>query len=252
MRTLFAVLILLALPLKANALTGREVAQRMDAVDTSKSSEMVNTMTITRGSQKLVRSMDVKVKKFPGVEKQFIRFSEPADVRDTSYLSWNYKELSRDDDMWIYMPAESLVRRVNGGGKKGPFMRSDFANEDITKREVDDDKHTYLRKEDLNGIDCHVVEAVPVQPEKSGYKRRVLWIREDIWLPAKIEYFDQGDRLIKERIMGGYKQVSGIWTATRQKMTTIGRGTHTMLESDGINYNIQLSDSLFEQANLKR
>ncbi|HAL86858.1 MAG TPA: outer membrane lipoprotein-sorting protein, partial [Deferribacteraceae bacterium] len=42
----------------------------------------------------------------------------------------------REDDMWLYLPAESLVRRISGGGKKGAFMRSDFANEDIQKREV--------------------------------------------------------------------------------------------------------------------
>ena len=36
--------------------------------------------------------------------------------------------------MWVYMPAESLVRRISGGSKKGSFMRSDYANEDISRR----------------------------------------------------------------------------------------------------------------------
>lgn len=245
-------LLLLTVPMHAYGLTGREVAERMDAVDTSQSREMVNTMVITRGKQTLVRRMEVKVRKFEGVEKQYIRFFQPAEVRDTSYLSWNYTDIANDDDMWVYMPAESLVRRVSGGGKKGPFMRSDFANEDITKREVEDDSFTYLRKEALHGVECHVIEAVPVQPDKSGYSKRILWIRSDIWLPGRIEYFDKSGRSTKERLVGGYRQIQGIWTATRQKMTSIGRNSSTMLESDGIQYNVPLSDSLFEQSNLKR
>ena len=38
--------------------------------------------------------------------------------------------------MWVYLPAESLVRRISGGGQKGAFMRSDMANEDIEDRAV--------------------------------------------------------------------------------------------------------------------
>ena len=47
--------------------------------------------------------------------------------------------------MRVFLPAESLVRRINGGGKKGSFMRSGFANEDIEKREVEGDKHRLLK-----------------------------------------------------------------------------------------------------------
>ncbi len=236
----------------AYALTGLEVAQKMDAVDTSKSSTLVNTMTIVRGSQQMTRVMNVQVKKYGPVEKQYIYIFKPADVKDTSYLTWNYKDVNKDDDMWIYMPSESIVRRVSGGGKKGPFMRSDFSNEDITKREVADDTFSYLREEDVAGVKCHVIEALPVKPDKSGYKRRVLWVRSDIWLPAKIEYYNFGDKKIKECLYGGYVQISGIWVASKRKMTSVDRGTYSMLESSDIRFNVDLSDSLFEQANLKR
>lgn len=245
-------LLVLLVPSAAFSMTGKDVAERMDAVDSSQSKTMINTMVINRGNQKLVRRMEVKVRKYDGVEKQYIRFYEPAEVRDTSNLSWTYKDISHDDDMWVYLPASSLVRRISGGGKKGAFMRSDYANEDISKRDLEDDTFTYLRKEALHGVECHVVEAVPVQPEKSGYSRRVLWVRNDIWLPSQISYYDKAGRLVKERLIGGYRNIQGIWTSTRQKMSSVAQGTHTMLESDGITYNVSLSDSLFDKNNLKR
>ena len=65
---------------------------------------------------------------------------EPPDVRGIMYFTWSYEDIEKDDDMWVFLPAESLMRRISGGGKKGSFMRSEFANENIEKREVEDDE----------------------------------------------------------------------------------------------------------------
>lgn len=233
-------------------LTGRDIAVRMDQVDTSRCAEMTAVMHISRGDQKMIRIMELVKKKYPGVEKQHIRFSEPAEVRDTRYLTWAYAEIGKEDDMWMFLPSEALVRRISGGGKKGAFMRSDYANEDISRREVDDDIHTLLREESLCGAECYVVEMKSRESEKTNYAKRITWVRKDIWLPAKTEYYDLGGRLIKEQIYGGYKQIQGIWTYTRQQMTSIGRGTQTVMENQHIVYDGKLGDSLFEHSNLKR
>ncbi|GKT29841.1 hypothetical protein ADUPG1_001278, partial [Aduncisulcus paluster] len=36
--------------------------------------------------------------------------------------------------------------------------------------------------------------------------------------------------MFKELLYGGYKKIQGIWTTTRQKMTTPARGTETIME----------------------
>ena len=204
----------LILPASGWALTGRDVALKADQVDTSRTSDMSMAMIIKRGDQQLVRFMAMKKKKFPDSEKQHIRFLEPGDIRNTAYLTWSYRDINKDDDMWVYMPAESLVRRISGGSKKGSFMRSDYANEDISRREVDKDTYTLLPDEALSGVDCHVLEAKAVFPEKTNYSKRIIWIRKDIWLPAKIDFYDQGGNRCKELVFGGYKEIQGIWTAS--------------------------------------
>lgn len=245
-------LFLLALPSPGQALTGREVALRADQVDTSQSASMSMAMIIRRGDQQLVRSMAIQKKKFPDAEKQHIRFLEPGDVRNTAYLTWSYKEIGQEDDMWVYLPAQSLVRRISGGGKKGSFMRSDYANEDISRREVDEDRYTLLPDETLAGADCHVLEARPVYPEKTNYSKRVLWIRKDIWLPARVDFYDQGGKRIKELLFGGYRQIQGIWTATRQQMRTVDSGSETVMEIRELSYDAPLADDIFLSQNLKR
>ena len=242
----------LVLPLSSWALTGRDVALKADQVDTSRTTDMSMAMIIKRGDQQLVRFMSTKKKKFADSERQHIRFLEPGDIRNTVYLTWSYKDIGKDDDMWVYLPAESLVRRISGGSKKGSFMRSDYANEDISRREVDKDTYTLLPDATFSGVDCHVVEAKAVAPEKTNYSKRIIWIRKDIWLPAKIDFYDQRGVQCKELVFGGYKEIQGIWTATRQRMRTVGTDSETIMEIREITYNLPIAEDIFLPQDLKR
>ncbi len=173
--------------------TGREIMLQVDAVDTSRDSSSQVVMVIERGKMKLVRKLESWTKQYGDKlkdERTLIRFIEPADVRGTMYLTWSWDDPAKEDDMWVYLPAESLVRRISGGGKKGAFMRSDMANEDIEDRAVDDDNHTLKGVENLNGVECWVVESVP-KPElkkDTNYSKRMIYIRKDILLPTKIDF----------------------------------------------------------------
>jgi len=250
---LFVILLVyLTCPAQAEQLTGRDIALKIDAVDTSNDSKRTAIMVINRKGQKLVRKMESCNKKYGQDERGLIRFIEPPDVRGIMYLTWSYEDVNRDDDMWVFLPAESLVRRISGGGKKGSFMRSDFANEDIEKREVDDDEHELLRSEEFSGVDCYVVERVSKKQKDISYSKRVVWVRKDTWLPMKIEYYNKRGKHFKTAIYGGFKEIKGIWTVTKIIAETPRKGSKTLMQYDNVDYNIGLSDALFEQSNLKR
>jgi outer membrane lipoprotein-sorting protein len=236
----------------AAELTGRDIAVRMDAVDTSQDGKRTAIMVINRKGQKLIRKMESCKKKYGQDERGLIRFIEPPDVRGIMYLTWSYEDIGRDDDMWVFLPAESLVRRISGGGKKGSFMRSDFANEDIEKREVEDDEHRLLRSEEFSGVDCYVVERASKKQKDTNYSKRIVWVRKDTWLPMKVEYYNKRGKHFKTAIYGGFKEIKGIWTVTKIMTETPRKGSKTLMQYDNVDYNIGLSDSLFEQSNLKR
>jgi outer membrane lipoprotein-sorting protein len=241
-----------SLPIDAGQLNGRDIAIKMDAVDTSLDSRRTAIMVINRKGQKLVRKMESCNKKYSPDERGLIKFIEPPDVRGIMYLTWSYEDIERDDDMWVFLPAESLVRRISGGGKKGSFMRSDFANEDIEKSEVDDDEHRLLRSEELSGVDCYVVERITKKQKDTNYSKRIVWVRKDTWLPMKIEYYNKRSKHFKTAIYGGFKDIKGIWTITKIMAETPHKGSKTLMQYDNVDYNIGLSDALFEQSNLKR
>jgi hypothetical protein len=237
--------------------TGRDIMLKVDAVDTSSDAVFSSTMVIERGAGKLIRRMENMTKQYGESlkdERTLIRFMEPADVRGTSYLTWSYDDPTREDDMWIYLPAETLVRRISGGGKKGAFMRSDLANEDIEDRAVDDDEHTLLGSEEVAGADCWVIDSFP-RPElkkDTNYSKRKQFIRKDIFLPVRVEYYDKRGKLMKTATHGGYKEIDGIWTITKSLFETPRRKTRTLYQRTEIKYNQGLDDALFLQSNLKR
>ena len=234
--------------------TGREIVQRMEDADTSVDGERVATMLIERGGQQLVRELAMKYKKYGKDERTLIRFIEPADVRDTQYLSWTYDAVDQDDDMWVFFPTENLVRRISGGGKKGSFMRSDFANEDIEDRAVDDDVHHFIEATTFEGRPAYIIESRPIaaKARDSNYAMRKIWVDTEWWLPLKIEYYDRRDRLLKRMLQGGIEQIEGIWTATKVIMETPRRKSRTLMQYADVRYNLGLPDGAFEQTALKR
>jgi len=235
-------------------LTGRDIAQRMDEVDSAADGRRDATMLIERGGQRLVRRLNMINKKFGDDERSLIRFMEPADVRDTQFLSWTYEAAEKEDDMWVFFPSENFIRRISGGGKKGSFMRSDFANEDIEQRAVDDDVHTLLEESELDGVPVYVIESapIPLKAKDSNYAKRRTWVDKDKWLALKVEYFDRRGRLLKYMSQGGIEKIDGIWTATKLIMETPRKKSRTLMQYGNVRYNLGLEDGVFEQSALKR
>jgi outer membrane lipoprotein-sorting protein len=234
------------------ALSGRDIALRWEQVDNSQSSSYRATSVISRKSQSLTRIMDIKRVKTPDSEKQLIVFLEPPDVRGTSYLTWAYQDYRKDDDMWVFLPAESLTRRIAGGARKGPFMRSDYALEDIFKREVDEDTWELLGEENLTGALCYRLEATPVDRSATNYAKKRIWVRQDIFLPTKVEYYGAKGKLLKTLILGDFQNIQGVWLALRQRMTGADGNSVTTLELTEVVFNEPLAADLFQPQNLKR
>ncbi|MBN1472852.1 MAG: outer membrane lipoprotein-sorting protein, partial [Syntrophaceae bacterium] len=63
-------------------------------------------------------------------EKKLIRFMEPADVKGTGLLAFDYN--SKDDDLWVYMPSLRKVRRIVSSEKSKSFFGSEFTYADMS------------------------------------------------------------------------------------------------------------------------
>lgn len=230
---------------------GREIMvmvdERPDGFD--RKSEIKMTLTNRRNRQRVREIVSFK-KEYGKDSKKLMYFKKPADVKGTSFLTWDYDEIEKDDDKWLYMPALRRVRRISGSSNNDYFMGTDFTYDDMGDRNVDEDRHTLLREEKADGIDCWVVESVPLG-EDELYTKKILWVRKDALVTIKTEYFDKNG-LMKIFRVTGLEKISGFWTITKMEMENIVEEHKTEMEIKNTCYNQNLKDSLFKVAAISK
>lgn len=181
-----------------------------------------------------------------GLRRSLAVFEAPPNIQGTALLTW--EQTGRDDDQWLYLPSRGKLQRVAGGGKTGYFMGSDFTFEDLETESLENHEYRRLESSVIDSNMCFVVEARPKDESRrrSGYARRVLWIREDVFLPIKIEYYDHRDRLIKTWHGHDAFPVQGeAWHVRHGVMSNVARRHKTVTETESIELNIEIDDITF-------
>lgn len=153
-------------------------------------------------------------------DRTLIRFSNPAEISGTGFLTHQHGK--GEDDMWMYIPSLKKVKRLAATERKDPFVGSDFAYEDLRTENLLAFDYKLLEKKHVKALetDCYVVEALPAtEGEKrgSGYVARHLWISTD-WLLRRVDYFvDEGGKqaLLKTLFYHDY-QTQEAWKGFRR------------------------------------
>jgi outer membrane lipoprotein-sorting protein len=234
------------------AMTGKEIAQKVHDRENGNSSLIETKMIlINENGQEKERSIRAVSKEYGELSKTMIRFLSPADVKGTGFLVW--ENTGRDDDQFLYLPAlKQDPRRIASSEKSSRFMGTEFTYEDLESRKVDDDAHTLLREETYKAIKCYVVESVPKNSKDTQYSKYISWIRPDIWLPIKIEFYDKNGELLKIMTANTIEKIDGIWTVMESEMDNVQEGKKTRLIIDKIQYNLAIPDDYFTERYLKK
>jgi len=231
--------IIAAATVSAQTLTGKEIAEKVhDRPDgDTRYCEMSLTL-INKNGSKRVRELKSYAKDYGKDRKSIMFFLYPGDVKGTGFLTWDYDQLNKDDDKWLYLPAMKKTRRISGSSSKTDyFMGTDFTYDDMGSRNVDEDTHTLLREEVHDGQKCWVVESRPID-KREIYSRKVMWIRQDCHTTIYVEYYDKLDKLHRVFSASNIKQVQGFWTVMRMEMKNVQTGHSTIIEMKNPQYNV--------------
>lgn len=255
--TIASVLATLTCPLTMQGETGREIMEKQKKRhQVEKEETLVRMELITKsGSTKERKLQMYSLKEESGLTKAAIKFIEPADIRGVGLLTWE-QAADKEDDQWIYIPAARRVKRIAAGGKKNDFMGTDFAFEDLRAERLDDHEYKLLDPETVEGNECHRIEATPAndkERKESGYGKRIFWVRKDILMTIKTEFYDNKDRLIKIGTSHDFKQVQGdVYRAESSEMETLRQGTKTRMVTESRSLGPAFDASLFTQQALSR
>ncbi|MBN4060738.1 outer membrane lipoprotein-sorting protein [bacterium AH-315-I20] len=237
--------------------TGLEVMKLVEARDDGKdlTQKMMQRLVDKRGNVR-ERQLITFSKDYGLDSKSVSYFLSPANIRDTSMLTWDYADEAKDDDQWLYLPALKKVRRISSSDRGDYFMGTDFTFEDIKATpELGDYNWTLMGSEMLDGKDVWVVEAIPKSKQLMkdlGYSKVVYHVRKDIDMYIKVDFWDRKGRELKHLISTGITQIDGIWTATGGVMKNVQTNHRTELVFSEQEYNTGLSDRMFTERMIKR
>ncbi len=243
----------------AAPITGRQIMELVDNRDDGdKSTQDMKMILIDKnGSQRkrTIRSFRMDM----GEDTYSIMFFlDPADVKDTGFLTYDYDDDTRDDDQWLYLPALKKTKRIASGDKSGSFMGSDFSYADMTDRPLDFYDYKLLKETELDGNPIWIVEAVPNtkdEIDETGYTKQIVFVRKDNHVVVRAKSWLKKGGRNKYLDVKRLEEIDGIWTATEMTMTTKkGKKTlhKTVLISDNVRYGQEMGANKFSVRQLEK
>ena len=192
-----------------------------------------------------------------GNSRTLIRFQDPAEVRGVGLLSINEagtaEKRGAGDRQWMYTPAIQRVRRIAAQERRQRFLGTDFTNEDMGERVLDDFQYKLLQeREMIDGRPAYKIEARPITQDRSQYAYLYLWVPHDIPYATIVEMYDRQGQLLRVLRASQLEQLSGIWIARRLEMRSPVENTRTVLQVEEVRFNTGLKADLFTQQALER
>lgn len=251
------ILLVLLLPLLQAAGQQPDAGQIMDksrdlSITGSMSASINLTITEKNGATRN-RIISMTTKSYAGgIEKRFIKFVEPADVRGTTMLIVDNTNTA--DEMWIYLPALKKTRRIVTSEKGKSFMSSEFTNADMSSPAISDFVNRHLDRSGINNQ--WIIESKPVNEDKAdeyGYSRKVSYVSMDKNHVQKMEFYNFDNELFKIIEIRSIHPVSGgkflVKNMVASNLTT-NRKSEIMFTN--IKEGAAVEDSFFTIQNLER
>ena len=239
-------------PLHSFAPDARQIMEGVYKQDTSRDTTWRAKMDVY-DKKGTLRSKKFIFRKIGGLgnSKTLVRFVEPAEVRGVGLLSIN--DGGTADRQWMYTPAIQRVRRIAAQERRQRFIGTDFTNEDMAERVLDDFSYKLIGEgEVVDGRKTWKIEARPVSAEKSQYAYVYLWAPQDVPYVVLAEMYDKSGQRQRVLKASDLVKVSNIWVARRVEMSTPPEGTKTVLLVDEIKFNTGLKEDLFTQQALEK
>lgn len=186
-------------------------------------------------------------------DRTTIAFDTPLDIRGMTVLTHAHPD--RDDDQWLYLPANARTRRITSSSRAGSFAGSEFSYEDLVGHSLDKYTYSFQREEACPGAadrKCFVNEQKPKDPE-SGYSKMVVWLDTQDYRTYQVEYYDRGDALLKTLISSDYKLYEEkYWRPMKMVMTNHRTGKSTEMRWSAFDFKAAIDKNAMEPFSLGR
>ncbi len=221
----------------------QEIVHRVEVNMRGETSYTEMTMTTVR--PRFTREISMKSWSL-GDDFAMILITAPARDQGTAFLK-------RGKEMWNYVPGIDRTVKMPPSMMSQSWMGSDFSNDDLVRGVslVDDYFHQLLRSDSFDGHLCYVIELRPKPGVPVVYDKVIYWVAKQIYLPVKVESYDEFGNLANTINFRDIRQIGGRRIPTVVEIIPADRENHkTILTTTHANFEIRLSEDFFTIHNL--
>lgn len=192
---------------------------------------------------KRTRKLDVKSKKISDLGRTRVELLAPKEVKGQAFL---FAEQSGEDDVWMYLPAFKVTRRIEGGQKDGAFLGSHFTYADLESRDLKEATYKKLADEKIGKFDVWVIETTPNKDASSDYSKILLYVRKSDYTPLKVKFFEGSDEPSRILFVEKLDKTSKGETYAKQMTLRPSSGGRTTMVIEALT-DAELDDALFSK-----
>ncbi len=243
----------------ADPTLARAVMQKVEDRDDGDNASLdMQMILIDKNGSKRVREIKSFSKDKGKDTLRLMFFMQPAQIKNTGFLTHDYDDHLKDDDQWLYLPALGKSKRISASDRSGSFMGSDISYADLTSRNLEDYDFSLVKETEVHSNPCWVIQAVPRSKnviDETGYTKSVFIVRKDNdVIVREIHWLSEGG-YVKYIDAKKIEKIDGIWIRSELKVVkTYNNDTvhETLLKLSNIKFGQKLDYSQFTVRSLEK
>ena len=130
-------------------------------------------------------------------------------------------------------------------------MGSDLSYEDLSSRDLDENEYKRLGDEEVDEVDCYVLEISPKKEAKSSYSKHISWIAKEGLYGVKENSYDKRGELKKRKVFN-FQKLKDYHVIERVFVEDIQKNHTTEVTFSDLQVDSGIDQNLFQEKNLKR
>lgn len=218
-----------------------------------------NVALIDKDNSRSVRKIKAISKMYGRDEKSLTVVLEPARIRGTSFLAYDWADIKRENEAWVFLPDLGRVTRLSTANRADYFLGSDFSYGDLEGLKVEEFEYRFA---DESAPESQVaIDAEPRKDirdkviEKTGYQRIRYWIDKDKRMIVKAKYWLKDPGWTKYYTVSDFERIKDVWVGKREQMVMTHQNAvahATVMTVEKIDINVKVDDAVFSTYSLEK
>lgn len=223
--------------------------ERNDAFGVDAGQAKLRLLVEDRTGDRRARELTVRSKKFGAGARTRVELTAPKELKGQAFLF--AQNDGGEDDVWMYLPAFGVTRRVEGSQKRGAFLGTHFTFADLESRDIAQGSYERLEDDEIAGQPVWVIAATPKDASSSSYGKVVSYVRKSDDMPLKFRFYDKdGETELKTIFVEKIAKADDGEPYIKQMTMRSKKGGFTTIVLDAVEETAELPDALFSREQL--